>query len=65
MDIDELDGSDDGHDDNDENLRPSNTDIPEIKPSNTLNISAGQITLELENVTKSQPAISDLAFHKV
>ena len=64
MDVDELNGSDDGDDDNDENLRPSITD-PEIKTRNTLNITGGQISLDLESVTKSQPDISDLAYRQV
>jgi hypothetical protein len=65
MEIDALDGGNDEHDDNNDDLDSSSTDSPEIKPRNTLSITADQICLDLKDVMKTQPPISDLAFNQV
>ena len=65
MEIDALDGGNDEHDDNNDDLDSSSTDSPEVKPRNTSSITGDQIWLGLEDVMKSQPLISDLAFNQV
>jgi hypothetical protein len=65
MEIDALERGNDEHDDNNDDLDSFSTDSPEIKPRNTLSITADQICLDLEDVMKSQPPISNLAFNQV
>ena len=65
MEIDALDRGNDEHDDSNDDLNCSSTDRLEIKPRNTVSITADQICLDLEDVMKSQPPISDPEFKQV